>query len=234
MDKSKYTWVVIYVSNKTYNLIKPELIKQGYTDVKVFIPTLSLLIKKSKGKEVYEDSPLLFNYGFLKIPTVKALDRNYLLNMRKKIPHIVSFLKRPDPLHNKRIKKRVDSSDFDDFSIVATCSKEEILHLKKISRENKVFSNHEITNLKLGDYITLKGYPFEGTPAIVKDINLSRKEVTLNIFPDCSTIEVKVGFETAIYSVYRDSNPDILTCNQREDKTNTITEESVDRIYEYR
>lgn len=60
----------------------------------------------SRGKVIYKEEPILFNYGFLKIPTVKALDRDYLRTMARKVPGIRGFLKDTITLHTRKRKEQ--------------------------------------------------------------------------------------------------------------------------------
>lgn len=94
--------------------------------MKAIVPTISVLKKSRKGNNEYEDVPLLFNYGFIKMKSEKAFDRYYLNKLKKDIPGIMSFMKSLD-YRPKRKRLRVDNAeDFDDYSVVATITKEEV------------------------------------------------------------------------------------------------------------
>lgn len=77
-----FAWVIAYIDSKFINLIKPQLARnKEYEDVDVFIPTVKVLKKTFKGEDHFDEVPLLFYYGFFKIPRVLATSRNYLDNM---------------------------------------------------------------------------------------------------------------------------------------------------------
>lgn len=44
-----------------------------------------------------------------------------------------------------------------------------------MSKANKIFSADDITRVAIGDYVVLRGYPFEGIPAILLENNLTTK-----------------------------------------------------------
>ena len=67
MKKREYVWCICHIDNKLYGSIEAELKKAKYDDIKVYIPTLSILKKRSKGKDIYEDVPMLFSYGFIRM-----------------------------------------------------------------------------------------------------------------------------------------------------------------------
>lgn len=226
---TSYTWCIFYLDNKLWKTIEKDLKDKGYKNVKVVIPTLSVLKKRQKGKDIVEEVPLLFNYGFIKLPTEKAFSRVFLNKMRKKIIGIHSFVKSLESIHPKKLKKRVDNyEDFDDFSIVSTVSYSEVRRFKRISKKNKMYTKKEITSLKIGSYVTLRGYPFEGISATVEDINLTTNKVTLILYPEGGKMKVKLPLENVVYSVYQDFNENKLYANEREFNVNQITAESID------
>lgn len=217
--RTKTVWTVCHIDNKLYPMIESELMKRGYKDIRVYVPTISLLKKRSKGKDVYEDVPMLFSYGFIRMPQEKAYSRTFLHRLKKEIPGIHSWVKSLETMHKRKLKRRIDNpEDWDDFSIVAMVPRSEIRRFKKISKENKVYSKYDIAQLELGSYIVLRGYPFEGIQATVKEISLVRKEVKVMLFPQGGTMEVWLPFDNALYSVYYDHDPNRLAYDHAEDK----------------
>ena len=70
-----YSYVIFYLERKYYHLIEKELKEKGYENIKVIIPTLDILKRTVKGKMVFESVPILFNYGFMRMPTENAFSR---------------------------------------------------------------------------------------------------------------------------------------------------------------
>ena len=175
--------------------------------MKAIVPTISVLKKSRKGKNEYEDVPLLFNYGFIKMKPEKAFDRYYLNKLKRDIPGILSFMKSLD-YRPKRKRLRVDNAeDFDDYSMVATITKEEVKKYRRMSKENKIFSVNDITRVAIGDYVVLRGYPFEGIPAIILESNLNTRKMLVKLYPEMDgSLEIEVPMENVLYSAYHESD----------------------------
>jgi len=213
---AKHRWCIFRVDIKNFQNIRKELDKQGYKEIKVVVPTLSILKKRSKGRDIYEQIPLLFNYGFLRLTKEQAYSRPFLKKLQKNTPAIVSFLNNLESMHTKKKRKRVDGDDFDDFSLVATATSQEVRRFKKLSRENTVYSFEDISNIQIGDYITLRGYPFNGIEATVLDINMKSKLVKVALYPNNGSMEVYLPFANVLYTIYRNYDEDILLTNNIE------------------
>lgn len=175
--------------------------------MKAIVPTISVLKKSRKGKNEYEDVPLLFNYGFIKMKPEKAFDRYYLNKLKRDIPGILSFMKSLD-YRPKRKRLRVDNAeDFDDYSRVATVTKEEVKKYRRMSKANKIFSVNDITRVAIGDYVVLRGYPFEGIPAIILESNLNTRKMLVKLYPEMDgSLEIEVPMENVLYSAYHESD----------------------------
>ena len=175
--------------------------------MKAIVPTISVLKKSRKGKNEYEDVPLLFNYGFIKMKPEKAFDRYYLNKLKRDIPGILSFMKSLD-YRPKRKRLRVDNAeDFDDYSMVATVTKEEVKKYRRMSKANKIFSVNDITRVAIGDYVVLRGYPFEGIPAIILESNLNTRKMLVKLYPEMDgSLEIEVPMENVLYSAYHESD----------------------------
>lgn len=212
MKNREYVWCICHVDTKLYTQIEAELKMQGYDDIRVYVPTVSILKKRSKGKDIYVEVPMLFSYGFIRMTKERAFSRVFLHQLKKKISGIYSWVKSPETMHERKKKLRIQNAeDWDDFSIVATVPRSDIRRFKKLSQENRVYSKYDIAQLSIGDYIVLKGYPFDGVQATVLDINLNRKEIKVKLFPNGGEIEIWLPFENVLYSIYIDSDPDKLS-----------------------
>lgn len=75
---------------------------QGYKNVKAYVPTVSILKSSRAGKDTYDEVPLLFNYGFIRMSTKKAYDRQYLRKLKRDIPGIMGWLYSLETMHNRK------------------------------------------------------------------------------------------------------------------------------------
>ena len=118
MKKSKYVYTIFYLERKYFQTINQDLKDYGFEHVRAIIPTVKVLRKAIKGKLNFEEVPILFNYGFIKMPLEKAYSRPFLNKLKKKIPGIRSFLKDTQTIFPKKKRARIDNAeDFDDFLI---------------------------------------------------------------------------------------------------------------------
>ena len=228
--KTKYVYAICYIERKYFHLINQELKDNGYHHIRAIVPTIRVLRKAIKGKLNFEEVPILFNYGFIKMPAEKAFSRPFLNKMKRQISGIRAFLKDTQTIFPRKKRARIDNAeDFDDFSIVATCPREEVNRFRRLARENKKFSVEDIANIKIGDYIVLKVYPYEGVDATILDINLAQKTVKLMLYPEHGKMEITLPYDHVLYSVYANYDEDKLYANSREYDQNTITEEAIEQ-----
>lgn len=217
MKDTSYVYCICRIDRKNWKYINQDLLSRGYNDIKAYIPTVKILKKVKGNTNVFEEIPLLFNYGFIKMRTDKAFDRQFLLKLKKEIPGIMNWLKSLETIFPKKKKARIDNyEDFDDFSIVATVSKKEYLYYKKLSKRNTIYSSNDIVNLTVGSYVILRGYPFEGIPAKVLEVNLLLKKVNVALYPDRGSLEIQISFDNILYSIYNDYDEDNLLCSDTE------------------
>lgn len=227
MKHISYQWVLFYIEIKYYKNINKELKEKGYKHIRAVVPTLYLFKKRQKGKDIYEEVPLLFNYGFMKMPTDKAFSRTFLNKLAKSISGIRTFVKSTSTMHPRKKKARIDNAeDFDDFSIVATVSREEVKRFRKLAKLEP-FSKEELSHLEPGTYLTLRSYPYEGVPAVIRSVDIINQKVNVFIYPQDSNIVTEIPIENVLYSIYNDYDEDKLYVNNLEDKSDIVTEESI-------
>lgn len=228
-----YQWVLFYIDNKYYNTINKELKSKGYKHIKAVVPTIKILKKRQKGRDIYEEVPILFNYGFMKMPTEKAFSRVFLNKLKKAIVGIHNFVKSTSTMHPRKKKARIDNAeDFDDFSIVATVDYKDVRRFRRLSKLNKVYTKDEIISIPIGSYVTLKGYPFEGISATVLDINPSTRKVKVLLYPEGEHITggkiiANVSMDNVLYSIYQDYDESRLYANNTSDISSNLTEENI-------
>lgn len=217
MKRTHYSYCIFYLENKYYQNINKDLKESGYHHIRAIVPTIRFITKNSsRGKDVYQEEPLLFNYGFLKIPTSFAYNRQFLNKLKKRITGIRGWLKNTESLHRKRGKKaRVENAeDFDDFSQVAMVSRKEVRRFLQISRENKRLSVEDISSVHVGDYIELRHYPYIGADAVVKEVDLKKDRIKLQIYPQSSKVETWLPMDMVVYSIYENYDPRKLLADQ--------------------
>lgn len=230
MKRTKYVYAICYIERKYFHLINQELKDNGYHHIRAIVPTVKVLRKAIKGKLNFEEVPILFNYGFIKMPAEKAFSRPFLNKMKRQISGIRAFLKDTQTIFPRKKRARIDNAeDFDDFSIVAICPRSEVNRFRRLAKENKKFSVEDIANIKIGDYIVLKVYPYEGVDATILDINLTQKTVKLMLYPEHGKMEITLPYDHVLYSVYANYDEDKLYANSREYDQNTITEEAIEQ-----
>lgn len=205
----KYVYAICYIDQKNFRSINDQLKEHGFKNIKAFIPTVKLVKKTVKGEVIYETVPLLFSYGFIRMPLNVAYDRHKISKIRRSISGIRAFLRSNEPLFKRKKKLRIDNADiWDDFSKLALCPIEEIKRFKRLSKKNKLFSLDNLIQIKKGDYLVLDKYPYMGIEAEVEEVNYIRKTVRLNIYPEFGRMVLDLPLEEVLYSVYQNCDPD--------------------------
>ena len=229
-------YCIFYIERDYYTTINQELEEKGYgKKLRAIVPTVRILRKVVHGREVYEEVPILFNYAFMRMPRGLAYSREFLNKLKKQISGIRGWLIGSESLHPKKIKKRIDNMDiFDDFSLVAMATKKEVRHFQRLGRQNKRFSVQDIMNIKVGDYIVLKGYPYDGIDATVINVNHTTKMVKLLLYPQMGKMEISLPFDQVIDTVYSNYDPEILSVSDQEIDMATITEEAINKVLDIR
>jgi len=93
-----YVWVIVYISEKTLELAERDMVSLDM-DVHLFVPKIRILQKEFKGKKIYRYVPLMFNYGFLKVPFRYACSKEKLEEIRNNVNCILGYLRDPSVLH---------------------------------------------------------------------------------------------------------------------------------------
>ena len=207
-------WCIAYINRNFINHVVHELEEYGYNEVEAYIPTVKVLKKKFKNKQEFEEIPLLFNYGFFKVPYDKACNEEWLGMLRQRITAIYGWVKDcSDVIENRPGLKEAEEDEFvhnylEKVPRAAVATDKEVSEMVKSARAMNIFSQEDIDSLKKGDFIVLKGYPFDDLPAEVIRISKKRKEIKVKLLLDTAMSEVKVSFENVFYTIYSsfDSN----------------------------
>lgn len=232
--KYDYLWVVAYISREHIHRVESDLLSKGFGSIRVYIPTVRILKKQFKNRNIYEYVPLLFNYGFFQIPYHKACDVEFLRKLREEIPAIYGWVLDPAKVISNKPNLRMDNLDQEEIKKnghvkIATATEEEIVELLKAAENMSVFSDGLIEKLREGDFLTLQGYPYDGMTAEVVDINKVKKQVKVRLLLETMITTAVVSFENIFYTVYADFDK---SCKERSlEEINAQGKRSLDRIY---
>jgi hypothetical protein len=199
MAKEPIEWVICYIdASKIDWLTRDLLIYPKYRLITAYIPTVKILKKTFKGKNHYQEVPLLFNYGFFKVPRYFVWNPHFLEQMKKDIKCIYGWVKDPISLSNiEKPWKQHNPSGY------ALASSKEISRIIANQEVETIYSKGEIDKLKKGDIITLSGYPFEGLNAEILSIDKTKKEVEVKLLLETFMQNIKVSFDNIFYTIYR-------------------------------
>lgn len=206
-------WVVAYIDiNHLKNLEIDLAYSKEYELVKGYIPTVKILNKKFKGKEEFDEVPLLFNYGFFQIPRHLAVSKAFLDNMKTNISCIFDWVKDPAKVAKKPILKEPNRIIHHDAEVrAATATSQEIADLVSMARENTIFSSIELDRAQVGSIVTLRGYPWEGTDATIVSVDKKKKKVQVSLILFNQTKVVDVNFDSIFFTVYNNYDPEVLS-----------------------
>lgn len=224
--KAPYVYCICRIDAKTWKHINTSIQERGYSDIKCFVPVVHVLSKSKDKKHQYKEVPLLFNYAFIRMRSNKAFDRNFLRKFSNDVEGVNSFLKSLDYMHPKKKRKRVDNAeDWDDFSKVATISREDFLFYMRSAKTNHIYNFSEVA-ANVGDMIVLRKYPFDGLLAKVIDFNYPNKTAKVEIYPgNGSVISLQLPLDNIMYTVYDNYDEDSLLVDSTTIDVDTLPEE---------
>lgn len=205
----EYLWLIAYVDSSLTHLIEKDLSKSNqYLGMEAIVPTIKVLKKQFKGKETFQEVPLLFNYGFFKIPYTWAINPDLLGKIKEDITCISHWVQ--------------DRALGNPLAKAAVVTEEMVYAMMKAAKEDSIHSVEDVNKLKVGEIITLMGYPFSGLDARVVGIDKKSKsiqvEVKLADSEEWSSLRtIEVSFDNVFYSIYQGSYHD----NYNREKTLT-------------
>ena len=152
---------------------------------------------------------MLFNYGFIRLPLRKAADKTYLRTLKEKIAGINGYLEDKCRKWRRRPKIKKGRKVYDIRDVpVATTEAYEIDYFKSLEPTVSTHSSHDIERLKKGDFVNLKGYPFDNLDAQVLSINLNKEKVEVLIFTGDQSKKVEVSFDNIFFTIYENFDED--------------------------
>lgn len=205
-EHNYYCWAIAYIDSKYIKNVQRELNKYPeFAEVEAYIPTIRIVKKNFKKETIFDEVPLLFNYGFFKIPRKFAVHMNFLESMKKNITCIYAWVKDTHKVMHSINKDVVELTDAD-VPIGTTTSKVVSELIRLANEEYSIHDQNDIDKLKAGDTITLNGYPWEGLEAEVVSINHKKKRIIVNINILGMIRPTPVSFDNIFFTVYRNSS----------------------------
>lgn len=215
MKKQEYAWVIAYVNVALLNKLPTDLKKnQYYDEILPHIPIIRILKKQFKGKEFFDEVPLLFNYGFFRIPIGLAINTDLMIKLKEDISCISGWVRDNCKVHGSREEEPNKNWVYSDSNVAfATVNENDVFELVRKAREDSIFSSDDIDKVKEGSVIFLMGYPFEGMQAKVVSIDRKAKKIKVLLGLDLEDgefdengREMTVHFENVFYSIYSGSH----------------------------
>jgi len=239
--RKPYIWVIAYITDKYLHRVDKEVALSGL-DIQVFVPTVRILDKEVKGKKQYVFKPILFNYGFVKMPFRYACSKEKLNKVKESVTAIYGFFR--DPSMTLNIPKKI-ISDVDGKVIeiprdmvgrfrlednLAIVSGREVLRMLKEAQVNSIF-NAEKAALKVGYSITLSGPTYKGMVGEILELKEDVVKVKLDLFAFAKHMIVEIDYGSIFYSIYRDYNPNKLISNTSLDEIESREDRIIDKIF---
>lgn len=212
MAKSASKWVICYIDPKQLHLLTVDLRKYPkYKSVEYYIPTIDILKKRLKGKNHFEKVPLLFNYGFFKVPKYFIPNPHFLNQMKDDLRCLYGWVRDPAVKNRKEPTLIYGRLTLYNPSNVAIAKEKEIKILRQQEQLKSIYSEKDIDTLYVGKIIVLRKYPFENLTGQIKHIDHSKKEVQVKLLLDTIIADkpVKISFENIFYSAYQENYLDL-------------------------
>lgn len=203
--KKPDVWLIAYINRSFIDIVKRELIQYDYVGVEAYIPTVKVLRKTFKGQQLFEFVPLLFNYGFFKVPYELACCTESLSEMRNRITAIYAWVKDPtDMMKYEDPGLTYGNSNFINAKPRAAIATDaEVARMVRAADMMSIHSAEDLARFKPGQYIKLEGYPFDDMPAEIITINLKKREVKVKLLIEAIVKEITVSFDNVFYSIYK-------------------------------
>lgn len=210
-DLNYFCHAIAYIDSSLMARVEEELNKYPeYLEVSAMIPTVKILKKTFKGKQTFEEVPLLFNYGFFKIPRHLAIKHKFLESLKNNISCIYAWVKDPQKVIGMKPHLRDDGvSIYEDRHIpIATATGDEVANLISQSFSYSAHDSSDLGTAYPGMMITLRGYPWEDIPAEIVEINPKTREIKVKILIFQEIKLALVAFDNVFFTIYHNKNYD--------------------------
>lgn len=203
----EYCWLIAYINSEYVERVHSDLARHKILmDVEAYIPTVKVLTKKKRNTEYYDTVPLLFNYGFFKIPKHKAIEPAFLDFIKDRVSCLIAWVKDP-AIAMEGTQIRVDTKKSKlKINNIAVATDEEIANLILIQDSLTIHSSEDLSTLSPGAIVTLKNYPFDGMDAEVVEIH--KTHAIVNLLSGQLMKKVKVDLGDIFYTVYKNQPGD--------------------------
>jgi len=213
---SKYVWCIAYIRPDQLNLVDKQL--KQFKNIEAYIPTVKLLKKTIKNKPEFTYVPLLFNYGFFKIPISKATKAGFLAELREKVTAIYAWVKEPKRATKAPVLNTHGVIDWRTIN-ASIATDEEIANLVSKASQLSIHSKEDLDELNAGDTVMLRGYPFEGLYAEITSIDKKKHKIEVRLALDGLFRQITVDFQNVFYTVYASEILDTLMGHEPLDTT---------------
>jgi len=236
-----YVWVITFITDKYMDRVEKEVALSGL-DIQVFIPKIRVLDKEVKGKKQYVFKPLMFNYGFTKMPYRYACSKEKLAEVREQITAVYGFFRDPSvSLDIPRVIGRTDDGEpitehrdiIGKYRVeekLALVSGKEILRMLREAQSGSIFDADKST-LNVGDIITLSGPVYNGMVGEITSLKADVVKIKLDMFSFAKAMEVEIDYGNIFYTIYRDYNPNRLITGTSLDELEEREDRIIDKIY---
>ncbi len=202
MAKHPAVWVVTYINIDRLHTLSRDLYKYSkYKTIEAFIPKVKILKKKFKGKNHYEEVPLMFNYGLFRVPKYFIPNPYFLTEMKRDIECLYNFL------INQSANTKASVMYYGEFLYnpmgVAIVKDEDVANLARLSKAQSIYTAKDLDTLYPGKIIILHGYPFDNIRAEIIQIDTHKKEVEVRLLLSTAMSKVRVSFDNIFYTIYQ-------------------------------
>ena len=212
--KPEFIWCIAYIDSDQLEKTQEYLDKyEEYANVEAYIPVVRILKKTFKNKNEFENIPLLFNYGFFKVPKNFIRNPEFFVKMQQRIPVIYHWVK--DLANGLEIKPRytlIGTNKVDDGKVkpprkndalqIAVASEKEIERIRQVKSDISIFDKSDIENIKEGSEIILRGYPWQDMRARIIKLDYKKEQARVELILDHHIREVTVALDNIFYTIY--------------------------------
>lgn len=205
MSRIMYIWVVAYINADLIKTLKRDISQNpDYRGViEASIPTVRVLKKQIKGKNQFDEVPLLFNYGFFRVPLNWAINQDIMTNIKNDIGCISNWV--VETTRKSPSKRNLKDNSLELLSHVkySYIRGTEVRRLNEIAKSQSIHSDEDIEGIIPGSIITLVGYPFDGMEAEIISVDKAKGSVRVKLFMFSEEKDVTVSLDNVLYTIYK-------------------------------
>lgn len=236
-----YVWVITYITDKYMDRVDKEVELSGL-DIQIFIPKVRVLDKEVKGKKQYVYKPLLFNYGFTKMPFRYACSKEKLADIKTQITAIYGFFRdKSMSLDKPRVIGKDENGELikeprdmvGKYKLeekLAIVSGSEVFRMLRQAQNNSIFDADK-ESLSIGSAITLSGPVYNGMTGTIVALKNETVKIELDMFNFAKPMTVEIDYGNIFYTIYRDYNPNKLFSGPSLDELESKESRIIDKIY---